>query len=667
MKKLFTLFSLLCLFGIFGATAQDPKIIFTGPGQDLFLVYIEDDAFPPKMVEGTEAQYQDGKYVLEIPPQYQDDYYVAVTLKEEYADVYYITGVTPNPENDLFYEYEGVFDAMIYKILDGQTTGEFNYTVSVARKSNVVQEERTATVNFLSGTLSAIYVYYYDMDGEQQSIDGSEEPQEITFDASQPITFQYYSGGIYDIQVDGTSLYEPGSWSDQAYTLNEYDPNYPQDGAVIDIYGQNIAKSTLTFTVESDDDDITVEDVLFSVNEGYVSLDPAEEIVVTQDSEITLRFNHQDCTITKLMVNDEEATIEENEYSFTASESEYNFVITAQKNKGPQVTVKCNIPEAIYFTSQANSVVKNTLESEEDVFELAAGTTVMTIYINEEEVGYAIESITIENGTVSSATVGDPFEVTDGMIVTVNVVGQEAIVYTFQCESDVLDITQEGNDDLDVFYADGAYSVTNISFAAMEGSTAPGLFEISIKEDYESEYLLSSIVYDTYNYTPNEVTGIVSFSPTFNSNVNFNVNLTKSSEGIVYTFVVSGGEVAAVEIVPSWDDANIITLEEGYKLTNVPATGTVEIIIAGEYDDTYELNGVSATDPIRENPFEVGLYQENTTFIVSIVEVEDSTGVDSFLNGNKEGEIYNLQGVKVDANKLSKGIYIINGKKVIVK
>ena len=45
----------------------------------------------------------------------------------------------------------------------------------------------------------------------------------------------------------------------------------------------------------------------------------------------------------------------------------------------------------------------------------------------------------------------------------------------------------------------------------------------------------------------------------------------------------------------------------------------------------------------------------------------NSTKVTAIQNSNEVKSVYNLQGVKVDPNKLSNGIYIINGKKVIIR
>lgn len=45
----------------------------------------------------------------------------------------------------------------------------------------------------------------------------------------------------------------------------------------------------------------------------------------------------------------------------------------------------------------------------------------------------------------------------------------------------------------------------------------------------------------------------------------------------------------------------------------------------------------------------------------------DNSGIDSVITSEEAKSVFNLQGVRVDSNKLNKGIYIINGKKVMVK
>lgn len=52
---------------------------------------------------------------------------------------------------------------------------------------------------------------------------------------------------------------------------------------------------------------------------------------------------------------------------------------------------------------------------------------------------------------------------------------------------------------------------------------------------------------------------------------------------------------------------------------------------------------------------------------ITPVEDGDSSAVDSLVEEGVVTGIYNLQGVRVDRNKLTKGIYIIDGKKVMVK
>lgn len=47
--------------------------------------------------------------------------------------------------------------------------------------------------------------------------------------------------------------------------------------------------------------------------------------------------------------------------------------------------------------------------------------------------------------------------------------------------------------------------------------------------------------------------------------------------------------------------------------------------------------------------------------------VSDTDGVDMILDEENAAPVYNLQGVRVNANELPAGIYIRNGKKFVVK
>ena len=56
----------------------------------------------------------------------------------------------------------------------------------------------------------------------------------------------------------------------------------------------------------------------------------------------------------------------------------------------------------------------------------------------------------------------------------------------------------------------------------------------------------------------------------------------------------------------------------------------------------------------------------------NIIEMDETAGIeslssDSSLKGEESGNIYSLDGRKVSNSGLSKGIYIKNGKKVVIK
>lgn len=57
----------------------------------------------------------------------------------------------------------------------------------------------------------------------------------------------------------------------------------------------------------------------------------------------------------------------------------------------------------------------------------------------------------------------------------------------------------------------------------------------------------------------------------------------------------------------------------------------------------------------------------NQAISLQLTEDPNTVGIDSFGGDSKNEVIYNLNGLRVDRNKLTKGIYIVNGKKIMVK
>ena len=53
--------------------------------------------------------------------------------------------------------------------------------------------------------------------------------------------------------------------------------------------------------------------------------------------------------------------------------------------------------------------------------------------------------------------------------------------------------------------------------------------------------------------------------------------------------------------------------------------------------------------------------------ITFTVKADGSNYIMSLYNVEDDAAIYTLQGIRVDKNKLTKGIYIINGKKVMLR
>lgn len=96
------------------------------------------------------------------------------------------------------------------------------------------------------------------------------------------------------------------------------------------------------------------------------------------------------------------------------------------------------------------------------------------------------------------------------------------------------------------------------------------------------------------------------------------------------------------------------------QIVNNALVFTVEALEDGSYSLIVPAEYVIGTDSDGIEYYSASI---NVVYVV-----DESTGV-SVIGASLDGNdaIYNLNGVKVDANKLSKGIYIVNGKKVVVR
>lgn len=257
--------------------------------------------------------------------------------------------------------------------------------------------------------------------------------------------------------------------------------------------------------------------------------------------------------------------------------------------------------------------------------------------------------------------------------------------------------------------ANGIYTLTVwndsqvvVNVTALEGAD---VFSVYLEEGY----------FTSGTYTTNGGTVSAPLNAEGETNITFNANagqyyqisVVPAEAGTVYTFVNgvntdNGRPVNANENVNVWFGVPFegLAIEvygdlvDAYELTFIAPENTEGITVGV---DGYELTGwataynpynvlagtvVTVVAPADAYVFVNGeqvesIIQLGNTYLFDI-EIEGdteidinyngvSTGVDSINVTNGEEVIYNMQGVRVDRNKLSNGIYIINGVKTVIR
>ena len=113
--------------------------------------------------------------------------------------------------------------------------------------------------------------------------------------------------------------------------------------------------------------------------------------------------------------------------------------------------------------------------------------------------------------------------------------------------------------------------------------------------------------------------------------------------------------------------------EEEYWNDEIGGNDTRDVVVSGKVSVSEDLNSFLGGIKVLNSyyPSSAGDF-EYTSYFMTTAEEEDTTGVASIGNENNGiYRVYNLQGVKVmegkDLNGLANGIYIINGKKVVIR
>lgn len=171
----------------------------------------------------------------------------------------------------------------------------------------------------------------------------------------------------------------------------------------------------------------------------------------------------------------------------------------------------------------------------------------------------------------------------------------------------------------------------------------------------------AQLVYLYYNEVEYEV-GTITISPADGSEVESLSEFTITAEDWEWFYPVEAG---VYPYLTNSDGETVATATTKDKYKNYcPITLSETITEPGTYtlvipEGTYYLQNTSANSNMRKNP--------DWTYTYTIPSA--STGISSVAMESEEGAgtIYSLSGVKVNAGNLSKGVYIQNGRKFVVK
>lgn len=372
-----------------------------------------------------------------------------------------------------------------------------------------------------------------------------------------------------------------------------------------------------------------------------------------------------------------------------------NFNIAAANESGIQnpgdfVTIKHEYVD--------NGAVSENLEID-DNFASATGHPFSTFLVIPGE-GYVVSNIT--TSSVGVASISEPATLTGAWTVSVAEYPEDefasffvyvdkapaTVTLAFTTESDFIygnpqDFVTVDNDDINL---DSTSNTVIIPETGLEFTLTPVedyAIESLVITDGETEVTLAELLsgYDSsvteedgewsFNLMPKAQGLVFTFDVEYTGALNsieLNFNAT-NFDGIAYEYVT----VTANAITPIKVDSNEFTYEfigetldlwfvadEDYKIASVSCVDDDNVEF-GEVTQLTNANGYQLSLPGVAD----AVIPEGLTVIVNVEALDNA--VDSIFNDNENTVIYNLQGIRVYADELTPGMYIVNGKKVLVR
>jgi uncharacterized protein YkwD len=195
-----------------------------------------------------------------------------------------------------------------------------------------------------------------------------------------------------------------------------------------------------------------------------------------------------------------------------------------------------------------------------------------------------------------------------------------------------------------------------INFALEAQDQIDGEFRVTIPagtylvDGIENEEIVDTLVFaniQAYTVTPTDTTATISPIVVTFTNADEVIENPEADfftyPSVTYTSAKAGECEAEIEVTESGNQISIAISEQ-----DLASTGDFTLTIPA---GAFLVDGV-----------------ENEAIVVTITYAPETTAIESILSdARKAGRIYNLQGVHVDAKAVTPGIYVIDGKKVMLR
>ncbi|GEM_PF-2214633 len=618
MKKIYATFlaGLACLTA-FDASAYKVTVEVDNP-----------EAVELKLSDGTPIALTNGVGEAEY------DSYNAINISA--IGEYLISDVKSKTASSSTWNPEYIYNPKNHSISISPYTDGYSYKVETADLAAM----RTASVTLKVDEPSAVALT---RNWTQETITPTETETVVKYVPGKetPFTLRSVSGkNFYKVTVGETEI--PGSYG--SYYISSIN-----DGDIIDVQvNYPDIKKQLTFNLS----DGCKDGFITGVTVNGENLENWQNAEVQIGSSVAISFDQIGYNITKFDMNGK--TIQ----NYGSYYSPYSFTMLDDVTFDVEAAPYAKVPMTIKVT-KAEYIIAYTGYNQSNPIKLNNGETTIQLMENEGPLKIVASSL----ATISSVTQnGSPLSKDYSNVYSIPVVANSIIEVVAE---------EIRRDDTFIFYFDSPAKANdqslNLYGYALRAENSRR--EVTLTEGY-NEVKYGTAVDGQFMFTVNNgktdnvflyVNGVI---PSFTSDY-MTYNFTPENGDVLKCFVGERPESYSLtfdveaELTPEVTVDKITALDSLKEMTVLQGT-SVSIAPAEGQSYTVKANGQAVT--ATEGVFELAI---NADTVVKI-EKDDSAVTEIEAEG-ADNEVYNLQGIRVNRSNLPAGIYIINGKKAIIR